>query len=157
MRGKVNTRYLLPLWAGITPAYAGKSPAEYLQGCRRQDHPRLCGEKQTNCIKQIFDRGSPPPMRGKDRRKSRQGEDVRITPAYAGKRSLFPVRNFDRRDHPRLCGEKHSLRHTHCTELGSPPPMRGKGLYESALVRSARITPAYAGKRVEKAGYFVGI
>ena len=48
MRGKEITtsrRFINP---GITPAYAGKSQqSDSLYG-ESEDHPRLCGEKQTN-------------------------------------------------------------------------------------------------------------
>ena len=45
MRGKVRTDRVAVDRDGITPAYAGKSPAYLLQRSRLQDHPRLCGEK----------------------------------------------------------------------------------------------------------------
>ena len=38
---------------GITPAYAGKSAAPALPFRSCQDHPRLCGEKESGCIIQI--------------------------------------------------------------------------------------------------------
>ena len=45
-------------------------------------------------------------MRGKVMRHSQENGDHRITPAYAGKSSIF-VDNFEwGGDHPRLCGEK---------------------------------------------------
>ena len=53
-------------------------------------------------------------------------DDTRITPAYAGK-SFFVKPRFSRsRDHPRLCGEKGKSSTRTRSELGSPPPMRGK-------------------------------
>ena len=65
MRGKacqlccrhVNTR--------ITPAYAGKSYLFVPNRRQKQDHPRLCGEKDAVCIAFTVNEGSPPPMRGK--------------------------------------------------------------------------------------------
>ena len=45
MRGKAN-RYGSPVPPlGITPAYAGKSKSAHFIATRRQDHPRICGEK----------------------------------------------------------------------------------------------------------------
>ncbi len=71
----------------ITPAYAGKRCIPLYPWNRYKDNPRLCGEKSI-CRRSIFGyRGSPPPMRGKDRRKQRLGMQARITPAYAGKSS----------------------------------------------------------------------
>ena len=69
MRGKgtglvFNTRDI-----GITPAYAGKRENGSSGEPRKQDHPRLCGEK-TNTANAI-------------------PENLRITPAYAGKSSTI--------------------------------------------------------------------
>ena len=65
MRGKADNAVTSNLSYGITPAYAGKSPAPSKEHHPLWDHPRLCGEKH-----RAFDRsdrveGSPPPMRGK--------------------------------------------------------------------------------------------
>ena len=72
--------------------------------------------------------------------------EFRITPAYAGKSSELVSTRSHIRDHPRLCGEKHSCTRIHNFSTGSPPPMRGKvgGKDESSY--ALRITPAYAGK-----------
>ena len=51
---------------GITPAYAGKSGAFFGRVAVQPDHPRVCGEKLSDCQRGIL--------------------SVRITPAYAGKR-----------------------------------------------------------------------
>ena len=65
MRGKDISLYYTNKFHRITPAYAGKSarirPAKHWI----EDHPRLCGEKNTfqKIPKQKL--GSPPPMRGK--------------------------------------------------------------------------------------------
>ena len=53
--------------------------------------------------------------------------NLRITPAYAGKRSVAIERSTPSRDHPRLCGEKSA-------EIMAEHDAVG-------------ITPAYAGKR----------
>ena len=45
-------------------------------------------------------------MRGKDNLRVIVVGDFRITPAYAGKRDALSLREFEWRDHPRLCGEK---------------------------------------------------
>ena len=90
----------------ITPAYAGKSLGSISIRSHIRDHPRLCGEKSPAFLPQALDRGSPPPMRGKDRNAEKARNCVRITPAYAGK-SVYPESAPDDwRDHPRLCGEK---------------------------------------------------
>ena len=92
--------------------------------------------------------------------------NVRITPAYAGKRSIsrsnLPLKRDHprlcgekiyfrsnlplKRDHPRLCGEKLISLHKSSSERGSPPPMRGKVFFNDFSHGLLRITPAYAGK-----------
>ncbi len=47
MRGKGDTRQDDGAGAGITPAYAGKSPQSLYDAAQERDHPRLCGEKST--------------------------------------------------------------------------------------------------------------
>ena len=89
MRGKVVITRKMTWQSRITPAYAGKSCfcGSSLDSCR--DHPRLCGEKDFVLPVPVISRGSPPPMRGKDKfgiiLPFRNG----ITPAYAGKRMLY--------------------------------------------------------------------
>ena len=65
MRGKAYNRKGHRAFAGITPAYAGKSFRILSANQEHKDHPRLCGEKLSfTCSFNL--------------RK-------RITPAYAGK------------------------------------------------------------------------
>ena len=85
-------------------------------------------------------------MRGKALFLRDISRSVGITPAYAGKRR-FPSRHttiFG--DHPRLCGEKADYFGVTTDYLGSPPPMRGKGVILPVLRKKDGITPAYAGK-----------
>ena len=91
---------------GITPAYAGKSFFDSKFSPPHRDHPRLCGEKYN--IRSIYGtrQGSPPPMRGKAEPMQIVTDLIRITPAYAGKSVLCNHLLCQRKDHPRLCGEK---------------------------------------------------
>ena len=110
MRGKALLETDVYTVDGITPAYAGKRFFRRSAMHRKQDHPRLCGEKSLMCSDDYKERGSPPPMRGKVVSGKRFWAVDGITPAYAGKRR-YPRRlwrNF--RDHPRLCGEKSAAR-----------------------------------------------
>ena len=85
-------------------------------------------------------------MRGKAGiRRSFRGK-FRITPAYAGKRASNRISQPAREDHPRLCGEKSTIRHVSNNEIGSPPPMRGKEGAFCLTIDAVGITPAYAGK-----------
>ena len=78
---------------------------------------------------------------------------IRITPAYAGKSSLYTHFVSLLLDHPRLCGEKLKSMSNNATPEGSPPPMRGKDDLQKLFAVFFGITPAYAGKR---AGYTPG-
>ena len=72
---------------------------------------------------------------------------ARITPAYAGKSSVYLPCSRGCTDHPRLCGEKIQMHRIPLTVTGSPPPMRGKEMERCSHDAGVRITPAYAGKR----------
>ena len=133
-----------------------------------KDHPRLCGEKLPKRLQIAVGSGSPPPMRGKAAEVTTWYRPDRITPAYAGKSTIFQIKTDIHRDHPRLCGEKPArtfinndiigitpayagksqqrLRFRY-DQIGSPPPMRGKVLEREQEKNHDRITPAYAGKR----------
>ena len=91
-----------------------------------EDHPRLCGEKANKTIKTANAEGSPPPMRGKGIELITELDNLRITPAYAGKSSFASCSFASFRDHPRLCGEKSGILRANAATIGSPPPMRGK-------------------------------
>ena len=94
-------------------------------------------------------------MRGKDKEEEMCDAEYRITPAYAGKRYSPNQRQVRCRDHPRLCGEKSSVIFLVQSFLGSPPPMRGKGVSGFSLTSVSRITPAYAGKSLRAFFHFV--
>ena len=106
-------------------------------------------------------------MRGKGVKQYTADRVVGITPAYAGKSSPAAVKVIFGQDHPRLCGEKFGMVTKIILSSGSPPPMRGKAIFQCshlfALLGSPPpmrgkvalcnrhsvdqgITPAYAGK-----------
>ena len=86
MRGKVGRFWLHGIRYGITPAYAGKRCSQAIRPMRKQDHPRVCGEKRKNKLDYYFPVGSPPRMRGKGTGIAQADISKWITPAYAGKR-----------------------------------------------------------------------
>ena len=143
--------------SGITPAYAGKSIADFILSAGNWDHPRLCGEKIKVFVLEVDVVGSPPPMRGKASSTGRPGVTFRITPAYAGKSKIFVINEAGGWDHPRLCGEKSSSCMTAPLMSGSPPPMRGKDWVHLKHIAVLRITPAYAGKSVSNNPHFWGL
>ena len=132
---------------GITPAHAGKSHAPHWGQEPRRDHPRACGEKHAPLDFLSRTTGSPPRMRGKERQAAPVAQTQGITPAYAGKRFCSCGGRLFRKDHPRVCGEKHALACRAYISQGSPPRMRGKVVTVFCSTYTAGITPAYAGKR----------
>ena len=92
MRGKVTVQCHAMDHGGITPAYAGKSHQSRSFSFCWRDHPRLCGEKSTPPATGAGRRGSPPPMRGKERVRNVLKSIIRITPAYAGKSGVLLLR-----------------------------------------------------------------
>ena len=146
MRGKDALAACRQAQQRITPAYAGKSNYDGNACDKREDHPRLCGEKLTIRKSRKHRIGSPPPMRGKVHMCIVPSTAFGITPAYAGKSARIRPAKHWIEDHPRLCGEKRKTVISSFKDLGSPPPMRGKGDNQIQEAIDKRITPAYAGK-----------
>ena len=84
----------------------GKVSSVLVVSIESEDHPRLCGEKVMLLFDSVKSYGSPPPMRGKEYHCAVRYLVSGITPAYAGKSVLCHLLCCNRRDHPRLCGEK---------------------------------------------------
>ena len=166
MRGKARGCDTQPGDIRITPAYAGKSARAFANSIRSRDHPRVCGEKAIASSKVLSIKGSPPRMRGKERRAKKSALLFGITPAYAGKSLTEFCGSTGRKDHPRVCGEKNGKKTSRagaqdhprvCGEKlvnhrffvnhrGSPPHMRGKVCHVASGGDFPRITPAHAGK-----------
>ena len=89
---------------------------------------------------------SPPRMRGKVYLVQLYCGFARITPAYAGKSARILKRRTEKRDHPRVCGEKLKFGTNVTKNPGSPPRVRGKGIVHVFVPEKLGITPAYAGK-----------
>ena len=146
MRGKASPLSSSSSPTGITPAYAGKSTSDRAAASSLWDHPRVCGEKLLPRAVLGPASGSPPRMRGKAPLTLNHKVVLRITPAYAGKRIIICPTSCPVGDHPRVCGEKGSLRRRATLNIGSPPRMRGKGKDSGGRRPHPGITPAYAGK-----------
>ena len=86
MRGKAAKSVVSLCSPWITPAYAGKSCLISGSLCSREDHPRVCGEKQMGMLSCTQYLGLPPRMRGKALKPAHELLCDGITPAYAGKR-----------------------------------------------------------------------
>ena len=147
VRGKAGNLGYEVVAHGITPACAGKSRPSTTARQRKEDHPRVCGEKPVSRSIVISRIGSPPRVRGKVRNFAINFSMSRITPACAGK----SIRRLPRRnragDHPRVCGEKNLTRSPLALTTGSPPRVRGKVSIICGIASTMGITPACAGKR----------
>ena len=126
MRGKVSRKKATAGYSRITPAYAGKSSSGVSASLRKWDHPCVCGEKYNSRSISINAVGSPLRMRGKEGLSKHDAMQIRITPAYAGKRTCHCVYSLLSWDHPCVCGEKKTQRARFAERLGSPLRMRGK-------------------------------
>ena len=62
---------------------------------------------------------------------------------------------MNRKDHPRVCGEKSLNGVTLTAPGGSPPRMRGKAIMKRWHAVAVGITPAYAGKSMVFAPSFL--
>ena len=105
-RGKVQMKQFIVHKPGITPAWAGKSRICKPACPRPEDHPRVGGEKFSGRRGQAAGPGSPPRGRGKACCHAQLDNQGRITPAWAGKRTVAPAGRHPDRDHPRVGGEK---------------------------------------------------
>ena len=149
-RGKGTSTTRLISSGRITPAWAGKRYFRGLSYFEKQDHPRVGGEKQQMPVRTDKRMGSPPRGRGKEIEQGEQLTRLGITPAWAGKSSSSLSRAAGPRDHPRVGGEKLLCAGLRGCFWGSPPRGRGKGTFSSPRRGPARITPAWAGKRLKR-------
>ena len=150
MRGKGGKQYIDKAACRITPAHAGKRAAPPAASGLWRDHPRPCGEKQKYENGKMIEKGSPPPMRGKEVVDELGAVAAGITPAHAGKSDPCYSDHGGNGDHPRPCGEKRVECPCNADSTGSPPPMRGKAFSTVRAGRAAGITPAHAGKRLSR-------
>ena len=86
----------------------------------------MCGEKRIPKGTVSLVAGSPPHVRGKEYLSHEAVIKKGITPACAGKRLVFLSAAREKRDHPRMCGEKGGNVCNLVAHGGSPPHVRGK-------------------------------
>ena len=146
VRGKLDCFPHRRLRSRITPARAGKTRQANRADDASTDHPRACGENQRLDKVQTAEVGSPPRVRGKRRQLHMRRQEIRITPARAGKTSAGAQQERGGADHPRACGENYNFLDNVPAVCGSPPRVRGKQLSTLRDNASMRITPARAGK-----------
>ena len=107
----------------------------------------MCGEKSPLRAATAPRPGSPPRVRGKAVSDIVVTYEPGITPACAGKSLKSPAAMPSFRDHPRVCGEKYSMKTPESIAAGSPPRVRGKADVSGPEQGRDGITPACAGKR----------
>ena len=119
----------------------------------RQDHPRVCGKDAIVFAVASAILGSPPRVREGLSKNFLISRSLRITPARAGRTSVFIKIQTLTKDHPRSRGKDKVLEWADSHDLGSPPRAR-EGPISSCLQRIiSGITPACAGRTVYEAGY----
>ena len=70
-----------------------------------------------------------------------------ITPACAGNSCFWMCPCKLWKDHPRVCGEQSPISMAFCVGMGSPPRVRGTGVFRPGYLGGHGITPACAGNR----------
>ncbi len=89
------------------------------------DHPRVCGEHKMWFVTMILIVGSPPRVRGTRHIQTQTRAKGGITPACAGNTHTSSFASADKKDHPRVCGEHTTGKHTREYRQGSPPACAG--------------------------------
>ena len=86
-------------------------------------------------------------MRGKENLRLMIFPMNRITPAYAGKRSLNPDNVILVQDHPRLCGEKFVKLPRNCSIVGITPAYAGKSFLSVFSAMGVKDHPRLCGEK----------
>ena len=129
----------------ITPACAGNTGHVSCKVLTPQDHPRLRGEHELFCQRDVNHPGSPPLARGTQAFDNGWWQSDGITPACAGNTAVIFLPCPEVKDHPRLRGEHSIFRAPSAQGNGSPPLARGTHTICSQEYMDYRITPACAG------------
>ena len=108
------------------------------------------GEKLLRLFWRMLRWGSPPRGQGKVGSTSAKTVGNRITPAWAGKSIVLIIEPKVIEDHPRVGGEKMSVWVLVRLWAGSPPRGRGKVRCVPLPHDQAGITPAWAGKSLQR-------
>lgn len=129
----------------IIPANAGNTRSPVPVRCRREDHPRMCGEHLSPVAWAWVRVGSSPHVRGTHRVNRAGAGSDRIIPAYAGNTRSPLARGSNTGDHPRIRGEHVFILPLSIILLGSSPQVRGTRKVPMRPAMSTGIIPACAG------------
>ena len=130
---------------GFTPAYAGNTVPQEINGEKHGVHPRIRGEYRNITSRTSYIVGSPPHTRGIPLPRPKSAEFPRFTPAYAGNTHNHYIIGACIWVHPRIRGEYVSDPRLVDEGSGSPPHTRGIQPLIQDFDRVLGFTPAYAG------------
>ena len=130
---------------GDHPRVCGEHFVPTIMGSVSLGSSRVCGEHRTLTDENGEPWGSSPRMRGTPPTPRAAGRRARIIPAYAGNTGWLGSWDTFQGDHPRVCGEHHTLPFSPSCHSGSSPRMRGTLQCRVASEGESGIIPAYAG------------
>ena len=145
VRGTQPLEGLAVHWPRFIPACAGNTQRGRTQRCRRQVHPRVCGEHSDAEHRPLLMDGSSPRVRGTPQAFRLEVDNERFIPACAGNTAVCVFQLRVRPVHPRVCGEHPWRRRLPGHESGSSPRVRGTHDLRAELVHQRRFIPACAG------------
>ena len=129
----------------IIPADAGNTPVHSELCYAPQDHPRGCGEHILKIPRKAWVGGSSPRMRGTPALPACFILSAGIIPADAGNTVSTSLGPMVCGDHPRGCGEHHTVGIVRSGAGGSSPRMRGTRPWPVWGESDSGIIPADAG------------
>ena len=145
-RGKPFCGLSVRACARLIPAHAGKTNRASRPCCPPSAHPRSRGENAYALFRARRYRGSSPLTRGKRLADLRDGLNLRLIPAHAGKTGRPQGRATVRAAHPRSRGENARIASLRRRLDGSSPLTRGKRCRTPQAGDRPRLIPAHAGK-----------
>ena len=145
MRGTRNSVSRSPIARRIIPADAGNTSCRRWGWSPQKDHPRGCGEHDTQDPAEEAKRGSSPRMRGTHTSGATPHHYRRIIPADAGNTGDVAFGGLCDEDHPRGCGEHPGSACSPGRCRGSSPRMRGTLVLGLGANHHLGIIPADAG------------
>ena len=147
-RGKRKHRVEHRLHGGLIPAHAGKTQDQPRRTPQTSAHPRSRGENGPGDRACLTSSGSSPLTRGKRLADLRDGLNLRLIPAHAGKTTAASTCAPSHPAHPRSRGENRAQTPRCRRGWGSSPLTRGKLVAVAEDHSSFRLIPAHAGKTV---------
>ena len=127
------------------PAFAGNASPRSPPASTRPVHPRVCGERSPGGSSACGASGSSPRLRGTRGASFRRGQGQRFIPAFAGNAWKTSRRTSRPSVHPRVCGERFSIRKLIFYLDGSSPRLRGTLTQRADKRHPQRFIPAFAG------------